>query len=250
MDKLTPFNSDEETIESWLEGFEARLMCHNINAGDSKRNWCQALVGKAGRHVIKNLPPRATWDQIKSELLAVLGESNPRDKAFDQLVSYRISDKGLGEVATDIVDKASRATDDVEMQHKLGLKAFLRAVPESISRDLRRKHFDTVREALDEARFLQRVQEEEDLSKDKVMVVDTPPAPSIQDIVQECLKQVEASIKPPSTSGAPNRERPLRRRIRCWCCNEEGHGMMQCPVVTRNRTAQQGAVPRRTQGNE
>ena len=51
------------------------------------------------------------------------------------------------------------------MQVKLGLKAFLKAVPESIGRDLRRKHFSNVREALEEARFLQRVQEEESVKE-------------------------------------------------------------------------------------
>ena len=61
--------------------------------------------------------------------------------------------------------KASKATDDAEMQLKLGLKAFMKAVPEIIGRDLRRKRFGSVREALEEARFLQWVQEYEVLKE-------------------------------------------------------------------------------------
>ena len=62
--------------------------------------------------------------------------------------------------------------DDPEMQHKLGLRAFLKAVPESIGRELRRKHFVTLRQELEEARFLRRVQEEEMASGNKVLTLD------------------------------------------------------------------------------
>ena len=57
------------------------------------------------------------------------------------------------------------------MQAKLWLKAFLKAIPESIGRELRRKHFQSVREALIEAKFLQTIQDNEDLEKGKVLTV-------------------------------------------------------------------------------
>ena len=76
MDKYGSFKPDEETIESWLDGFEARLLCHNINACNQKRHWCQALVGEAGRNILKKVPVRATWNQIKQELCNFLEESN------------------------------------------------------------------------------------------------------------------------------------------------------------------------------
>ena len=66
-----------------------------------------------------------------------MGEVDPKGVAFEELVSYKPGEKGLGEIAADILTKASRATDDAEMQHKLGLKAFLKAVPEGIGRELR-----------------------------------------------------------------------------------------------------------------
>ena len=56
MEKFEQFKPDEETIESWLDGFEARLLCHNIQTCQKKRNWCQALVGEAGRSIIRKLP--------------------------------------------------------------------------------------------------------------------------------------------------------------------------------------------------
>ena len=56
MDKYDKYNPDEETIEAWLKGFEIRLLCNNITAAASKRNWCRSLVGKAGNSIIENLP--------------------------------------------------------------------------------------------------------------------------------------------------------------------------------------------------
>ena len=40
-------------------------------------------------------------------------------------------------------------------------------------------------------------------------------------------------------------ERPgnaVRGKFRCWCCGEEGHMLMQCPTVKRNRAAQNDAT--------
>ena len=146
MEKYEQFKPDEETIESWQDGFEARLLCHNIQACEKKRNWCQALVGEAVRSIIKKLPQRATWAQVKQELCAVLGDPDPKDRAIEGLLQYQAKGKGLGEMAADIITKA--ATDDADMQAKLWLKAFLKAVPEGLGRELRRKHFQSVREAL------------------------------------------------------------------------------------------------------
>ena len=52
------------------------------------------------------------------------------------MLQYKPKDKGLGEITADIITKAARATDDVAMQDKLGLKAFLRGPA-----DLRRSKF-------------------------------------------------------------------------------------------------------------
>ena len=244
MDRFEAFKSDEETIESWLDAFEARLLCHNVTSCNKKRHWCQALVGEAGRNVIRKLPASATWDQVKAELINVLGEPNPKDRAFDQLLHYQPKSRGLGEIATDIITKASKATDDIDAQHRLGLKAFLSAVPVSIGKELRRKHFSSVKEALDEARFLQRVEEEK---KDTVLTVDseeTPTPLSQKDLIEECVKQLQSR-----GMLGKEREQP-RKKATCWCCGEEGHFVMQCPTVNRNRAAQTGAAARKKQGNE
>lgn len=245
MDKFDAFKPDEETIESWIDAFEARLLCHNITSSEKKKHWCQALVGEAGRNIIKKLPTGSTWDQVKVELSSVLGETNPRDRAFDQLLNYKSGGKGMGEIASDIMTKASIATDDIDAQNRIGLKAFLSAIPVSISRDLRRKHLSDVREALQEARFLQRVQEEEGIGRRKVLALDLPASPSKEDLVEECLKRLQSRGL---LNGGKERRGPNKKV--CWSCGDEGHFLRQCPVVKKNKTASGGAFPKKKQGNE
>ena len=145
MEKFEKYNPDEETIEAWLKSFEIRLLCTNITAADRKRNWCRSLVGEAGNNVIEKLPITATWSEIKAELCSVLGEGDPKRRAFENLSRYKPKSKGFGEMASDIMAQAAIATNDADLQTQLGLKAFLQAVPRNIGRELRRRHFNSVK---------------------------------------------------------------------------------------------------------
>ena len=95
MDEFRPFKPDEETIESWLDEFEARLLCHNINTCNRKKRWCLALIGEAGRNILNRLPVGSTWDLVKHELCELLGEAHPKERAFETLLNYQPGDKGL-----------------------------------------------------------------------------------------------------------------------------------------------------------
>ena len=240
MEKYEKYNPDEETIEAWLKGFEIRLLCNNITAADRKRNWCRALVGEAGNSVIEELPQAATWVEIKAELCSVLGDGEPKKRAFEILSRYKPKGKGLGEMATDIMAKAAIATNDADLQTQLGLKAFLQAVPKSIGRELRRRHFASVREALEEARFLQSVEEDEDRDNGKVFTVEAEikpveePKVDLNRVVEACVKQLQALQ---ATKEQNERPRSARKKLRCWCCGEEGHSLRECPVIQQNRAA-------------
>ena len=230
MDKLEAFRSDKETIESWLDAFEARLLCYNIHTCIKKRHWCRALIGETGRNIIARLPQGATWEEIRQELCDILSETE--DSALDDLLNYEPGDKRLGEIAADIMTKADRVTSNIDAQNRLGLRAFLLAIPDSIGKELRKQHFGTVKEALEEARFLQRVQRKENLSKEEVLAVNKHPSP--EDLVEECLRRLK-------TKGLMGERRERRRKGKgkaaCWCCGEEGHLRRECP----DRAAQNGA---------
>ena len=241
MEKYEKYSPDEVTIEAWLKGFEIRLVCNNITAADRKRNWCWALVGESGNSIIEKLPQAATWAEIKTELCSVLGDGEPKKRAFEILSRYKPKSKGLGEMASDIMTKAAIATNDADLQTQLGLKAFLQALPRNIGRDLRRRHFESVKEALDEVRFLQSVEEDEDRDNGKVFTVETEIKPSVEEpkvdvnqIVEACMKQMQA-LQP--NKGQSERPRSARRKLKCWCCAEEGHTLKECPVIQQNKAA-------------
>ena len=238
MEKFEKYNPNEETIEAWLKGFEIRLLCHNITAADRKRNWRRSLVGEAGNRIIEKLPQAATWPEIKEELCSVLGENDPKGRAFENLLSYKPKCKDLGEMATDIMAKAAIATYDTDLQTQLGLKVFLQAVPRNISQELRRMHFNSVKEALKEARFLQSVEKDENCASGKIFAVETEPLEGglkaeIKQIVEACLMQMQAQQPKKEQSERP---RISRRKLWCWYCSEMGHLMRGCPVIQQDKT--------------
>ena len=62
----------------------------------------------------------------------------------------------------------------------------------------------------------------------------------LEQVVEECLKQLQAQAKLGSKNERPGNA--VRGKCRCWCCGEEGHMLMQCPTVKRNRAAQNEAT--------
>ena len=62
----------------------------------------------------------------------------------------------------------------------------------------------------------------------------------LEQVVEECLKQLQAQAKLGSKNERPGNA--VSGRCRCWCCGEEGHLFRQCPTVHRNRTAQNEAT--------
>ena len=144
-------------------------------------------------------------------------------------------------MASDIMAQAAIATNDADLQTQLGLKAFLQAVPRNIGRELRRRHFNSVKEALEEARFLQSAEEEEDRDSGKIGTVEAKAVPpveepkvNIQQIVEACVKQIHAQQPKKEQSERP---RESRRKFRCWCCAEDGHTLIECPTIQQNRAA-------------
>ena len=71
----------------------------------------------------------------------------------------------------------------------------------------------------------------------------------LEQVVGECLKQLQAQA---NVGGKNKRPRnAVRGKFRCWCCGEEGHFLMQCPTVKRNRAAKNEATqPRKSKTNK
>ena len=113
-------------------------------------------------------------------------------------------------------------------------------MPESIGRELRRRHFASVREALEEVRFLQSVEEDEGRDNGKVFMVEAEikpveePKVDLNRVVEACVNQLQALQ---ATNEQNERPRFARKKLRCWFCGEEGHSLRECPVIQQKRAA-------------
>ena len=56
------------------------------------------------------------------------------------------------------------------------------------------------------------------------------PKVDIKQIVEACMKEMQAQQPKKQQSERP---RSSRRKLRCWCCGEEGHKRRACPVLGR-----------------
>ena len=48
------------------------------------------------------------------------------------------------------------------------------------------------------------------------------------------MRQIQAQQPKKEQSERP---RSSWRKLRCWCCGEEGHTLKECPVIQQNRAA-------------
>ena len=60
------------------------------------------------------------------------------------------------------------------------------------------------------------------------------PKVNIQQIVEACVKQMQAQQPKKEQSERP---RTSKRKYRCWCCEENGHTLRECPIIQQNRAA-------------
>ena len=103
-------------------------------------------------------------------------------------------------MATDIMAKASLATRDAGLEAQLGLKAFLQAVPRNIGRELQRRHFVSVKEALkeDEDRESGKVF----TGKEEVKPVKEPKV-DLNRVVEACMRQLSGVARVCDSRGGP-----------------------------------------------
>ena len=153
MEKINEYKVEVDTIDDWLDEFDATLEAVNIRDNGKKIKWCRAVIGSVGRGVLKNVDPNFNWDQVKGELRRYLGEEDNRAAAWRRLKHYKAGDKSLGEIAADLLGHArAAATEDV--QQRLAVDAFLEAIPWKVAREVKKKKPDTLKKALEEAKFL------------------------------------------------------------------------------------------------
>ena len=245
MEKINEFKVEVDTIDDWLDEFDARLVAVNIRDNAKKVNWCRAVIGSAGRGVLKNVDPNLTWDQVKAELRRYLGEEDNRAAAWRRLKYYKAADKSLGEIAADLLGHAKAAATEEDVQQRLAVDAFLEAIPWKVAREVKKKKPDTLKKALEEAKFLGVLDEEE--QKKKKLELNTNMEVQINKTEKQKRNYGENDRNQRTTCyncgqeghiawRCPEKER--KKKIECYACGDEGHIARYCPLWTEWRDRQ------------
>ena len=150
--------------------FECRAACSKVKDDKTKIQWCRSVIGSMVCRIIKELPDGAQWGQVKAELRKYLDEDNPKSAAWKRLRSYNAKGKCFGEIASEVKELAEKAADEEDVRERLAVEAFLGAMPKHFARKIRMKRIDSLKEALEEAKLCQTLEEEE-YSKKRVQAV-------------------------------------------------------------------------------
>ena len=211
MEKLPEFNAVED-IEEWIEVFEYRVACSAVKDDKTKIQWCRSAIGNVGRKILNGLPEGDQWRNAKEKLREYLGEDNPKTTAWNKLRSYKAKGKCFGEVASEIRELAVKAADERDVQERLAVEAFLRAIPGHFAREIRVKRIESLKEVLEEAKLQKILEEEEKEGKKRIQAIIKEPRPARQ---EEGHKIKE---------NRRNRKGPV-----CWGCRE-GHMLRNCEL--------------------
>ena len=254
MEKVEQFEIGKDTIEDWLDGFEARLAALEIKNEQKKIRWCKAVIGSAGRGILKNTD--GGWDQVKAELRRFLGEEDGRTAAWRNLRQYRAGTKTLGEVAADVLGFARGAADEEDVQQRLAVETFLGAIPWKIAKELKRKKLTTLKAALEKGKLIEAmINEEEEKEWSRMAEVHkletennewheigagktswhygeqkrNAGAANVNKGGWETHRMNEGNWN--NNAGTkPNRWSQNGRTFSCWACGEPGHLARTCPL--------------------
>ena len=161
MDKLPEYHAEED-IEDWLEVFECRAACSKVKDDRTKIQWCRSMVGSVGRRILKSLDDRVSWAAAKEELRKYPGEENLREAAWKKLRRYKGKGKSFGEIISEVKELAVKAAEEEDVQERLAVEAFLGAIPWPLAKSIRSRRIDSLQNALEEARLMQMLDEEEE----------------------------------------------------------------------------------------
>ena len=233
MEKLSEFSPDIQSVEDWLEGFEARADCLGVPAVDKLR-WCRSVIGGVGRKILKNLRPRANWDDAKKELRRFLGEEDTRDGAWKKLKQYKAEGKSFGEIASDLLNLAKMASGEDDVQQRMAIEAFIEAIPWRYASEIRKKRIERIEDALKEVKLLKTLEEEENRRRRPEILQQRVDVPINQRgdyrDSRPWKKKENRTLREGNSQG---RYQPL-----CWGCGKKGHILKDCSLFQEFRRQQ------------
>ena len=167
------------------------------------------------------------WNNVKTELIRYFGEEDSKAAAWRKLKQYDAGHKGVGEIAADVLSFARAAATEDDVRERLAVDAFLNAIPWEVARELKKKKVDTLKKAMEKAKTIAALIEEDKKRANSSMALQAPGH----------TPRVDKGME-----GGPRWEIPRNSQVRgnsrwrgsrdmvCWACHEKGHTVRSCPV--------------------
>ena len=127
---------------------------------------------------------------------------------------------------------AVNTAEEEDVQERLAVEALLGTIPGPFARSICSRRIDSLQKALEEARLMHVLDEEEE-GKGKV-----------QALTEEPRMEGREETQPPRREG--RQERRNRRRPVCWACGAEGHVLLNCELWQSFRQDRDRGCPSRT----
>ena len=170
------------------------------------------MIRSIGRRILKGLPERDGWAETNEELRRYLGEGDSCAAVWKKLRGYQARKKCFGEIASEVRELAVKVADEEDVRVRLGVKAFLGAIPLHFAKEIRMKKIENLEEALEEAKTRRAIEEEEGRKKKVHAAAE------------------EGGVARQGQNMDPSRERRPRGDPIYWGCGERGHTLRECPL--------------------
>ena len=161
-------------LKTGWKSLNVERLASKVRDGRTKLQWCRSVIGSVGRHILKILDERVGWYKAKEELRKYLEEENPREAAWKKLRRYKVKGKCFGEIVSGVKELAIKAAKEEYVQERLAVKAFLGAIPWPLAKSIRSKRIENLQGALEEARLMQMLDEEEEGKKRVQAIAEDP----------------------------------------------------------------------------
>ena len=255
INQMDKYDHRRHELSDWLAELELRFQLGEVDADQSKINWCQLLIGATGFYILAGLEDEASWETAKETLLSCLGIGSMKDEAWAALKNYKKGSKEIVELAVEVVKLARRLhPHDEEAAERQAMDTFLNVLERPLAAEVQKFGYHTMESMVTAARRIEKVLAEQADPKKELQMqeqirllqegledvrkqIAQPPAPTTARTAVQPPPPAPIPLPPParhtyqdSTESTPRQPRG-QPSPPCFLCGEEGHLAAKCPTL-------------------